>query len=109
MRKIREILTHRYTHGLSLEKTALAGRENKGLCLKHLCTFQSFLFEFAITARPITVQSLERYYYTLTNCCWTTSTYTTYHNGLISFNTDKNKDTDALEPSELVVFRIYRT
>lgn len=36
MRKIREILTHRYTHGLSLEKTALAVRKSKG-CVYSTC------------------------------------------------------------------------
>ena len=36
MRKIREILTHRYTHGLSLVKTALAVRKSKG-CVYSTC------------------------------------------------------------------------
>ena len=36
MRKIREILTHRYTHGLSFEKTALAVRKSKG-CVYNTC------------------------------------------------------------------------
>lgn len=37
MRKIREILTYRYTHGLSLEKTTLAVRKSKG-CVYSTCT-----------------------------------------------------------------------
>lgn len=37
MRKIREILTHRFTHGLSFEKTALAVRKSKG-CIYSTCT-----------------------------------------------------------------------
>jgi len=36
MRKIREILTHRYTHGLSLENTVLAVRKSKG-CFYSTC------------------------------------------------------------------------
>lgn len=37
MRKIREILNHRFTHGLSLEKTALAVKKSKG-CVFKTCT-----------------------------------------------------------------------